>query len=94
MILFSEPGDILSTLISPVRLHWETGASSAEDADNSSKAFYFFHLEKFGWFSSVEMSPLRRTDDREQDAIEPSNAHTSRLVLQLQNTDCFCCLIF
>ncbi|XP_060940482.1 double-stranded RNA-specific editase B2-like [Limanda limanda] len=30
-----ERGDMLSTLISPMR-HWETGASSAEDADNSS----------------------------------------------------------
>ncbi|XP_075953343.1 double-stranded RNA-specific editase B2-like [Anarhichas minor] len=30
-----ERGDMLSTLISPIR-HWDTGASSAEEADNSS----------------------------------------------------------
>ncbi|XP_056246802.1 double-stranded RNA-specific editase B2-like [Seriola aureovittata] len=30
-----ERGNVLSTLISPIR-HWDTGASSAEDADNSS----------------------------------------------------------
>lgn len=45
---------MLSTLISPIK-HWETGASSAENADNSSKYFSFVNSYHVPWPHRVQM---------------------------------------
>lgn len=60
--VFSERGNVLSTLINPIS-HCDAGVSSAEDADNSSKyisCLYFTNVLFFPQIKQKFSSPATR----------------------------------
>lgn len=80
---FSGRGNMLSTLIGPTR-HWDTGVSSAEDADNSSKSFSSFHFKTVVFDANkTEVFHVLWTDYHDHVPQTSSNQQTLCIMLKL-----------